>query len=126
MYKLTPFNQILRSDGASIPGVPENSEYEKYLAWLSEGNTPEPADPPPAPSLKMIGVEFEGVMCSATKDDQTGLMAVLLATQMQGATFRPTRYDFANGNALVLTKENIAAFTAVWMPFRQGFFTVAA
>lgn len=74
---------------------------------------------------KMTGIEFDGVMCSATREDQNGLMAVLLAKQLQGAAFKPTSFFFANGNSLVLTKDNITAFTGVWMPFRQSFFAVA-
>tara|TARA_B100000941_G_C27978975_1_gene290081 strand:+ start:191 stop:397 length:207 start_codon:yes stop_codon:yes gene_type:complete len=27
-----------------IPFIEENSDYQKYLAWVSEGNKPEPAD----------------------------------------------------------------------------------
>lgn len=72
--------------------------------------------------LKLEGVLFGGVMCSATKDDQSGLVAVFTAFQMQGDAFQPTRFDFSNGNSLVLTKNNIMAFAATWMPFRQGFF----
>jgi hypothetical protein len=28
----------------SIPFVEDNTDYQKYLEWVAEGNTPEPAD----------------------------------------------------------------------------------
>ena len=40
-----PIEFILRTtDGAWIPKDTENADYQYYLTWLSEGNTPDPAD----------------------------------------------------------------------------------
>jgi hypothetical protein len=110
------------ADNAFIPFDPANSAYAEYLVWLDEGNTPLPADPPPPPDPKMVGIEFEGVMCSATRDDQNGLVAVIIAHQLQKTSFQPTEFQFVNGNRLLMTYENLPKFLAVWMPFRQSFF----
>jgi hypothetical protein len=49
-YQLTHSNMILRlSDNLWISPDPANIDYAAYLAWLDEGNTPEPAPEPPAP-----------------------------------------------------------------------------
>ena len=46
MYKQTKYNDcILRiADNAFIPIDPANTDYQQYLAWVAEGNTPTPAD----------------------------------------------------------------------------------
>jgi hypothetical protein len=52
MYKLTnpsfgqtESNIVIRlSDMASIPFDPDNTDYQAYLKWISEGNTPQEAE----------------------------------------------------------------------------------
>ena len=55
MYKLIKdkngieLNQAIRlSDNAFIPFEPANTDYQAYLKWVAEGNTPLPADEPTA------------------------------------------------------------------------------
>jgi len=47
-YVLTSGTSILRSDGATIPNDPLNSDYLAYLAWVASGNTAAPAPGPTA------------------------------------------------------------------------------
>ena len=51
MYKLIKdpltqtTNSVLRiADNAFIPFAPDNTDYQAYLKWVAEGNTPQAAD----------------------------------------------------------------------------------
>jgi hypothetical protein len=54
MYKLAPLENgqqkivVRTTDHANIPFDPANTDYQAYLNWLAEGNTPLPADEPTA------------------------------------------------------------------------------
>jgi hypothetical protein len=50
-YKLQKFEGVVCAvtivgQTISIPMDESNTDYQAYLAWLAEGNTPEPADEP--------------------------------------------------------------------------------
>ncbi len=70
--------------------------------------------------LKLRGIEFDGVMCSATKEDFWGLSAAEDWIRAGNASM----WEFSNGSKLELNKDNIDAFYAVWVPFRLSFFDI--
>ena len=56
-YQLINGSVIQRlSDNAFIPPDPANTDYQAYLRWLDEGNTPLPA-PKPAPPAPLTPAE---------------------------------------------------------------------
>jgi hypothetical protein len=50
-YKIFSATSVFKLDNnvviMCIPFDPANTDYQQYLAWLAEGNTPEPADSTP-------------------------------------------------------------------------------
>jgi hypothetical protein len=76
---------------------------------------------------KLTGVLILGVMCSATKKDTLGMLAVgfnKLLADAAGQALPSTKFEFDNGNELVITADNYSAIQALWVPFRQTFFAV--
>lgn len=62
IYKLSETGVILTDETGviwSIPNNPDLSMWRDYLKWLSEGNTPEPADPEPEPVKSWTPYEFQ-------------------------------------------------------------------
>lgn len=50
LYQLTNGECVLRTaDNIYIPPIPSNIDYQAYLAWVAEGNVPEPASNSPSP-----------------------------------------------------------------------------
>lgn len=78
---------------------------------------------------KMRGVEFDGVMCSATGQDQSGLMAVLTGIELAkaiGSDYGTTGFIFENGTRINISTQNAYQLAAVWVPFRKSFFPPGA
>ena len=74
-YTLTN-SAIIRRDAdiAFIPPDEGNTDYQAYLAWLSEGNTPNPYVPPPAPPEPTIDEKLASV--GLTIDDLKAALGI--------------------------------------------------
>lgn len=104
IYDQDAFNeahQAWQANGPVRPASKKLDDYPEYKRYL-----------------KMIGVEFEGVMCSAVKDDQFGIGSLYQAIKAG----REFNFEFRNGNEIKLTPSNIEDFMNVWTPFRNSFF----
>lgn len=104
MYDQDAFNEAHQTWQAKEPTRPAYKKLDDYPEYKRY--------------RKMIGVEFEGVMCSAVKDDQFGIGSLYQAIKA-GSEFN---FEFTNGSTLKLTPSNIDAFMGVWGPFRNSFF----
>lgn len=58
-YKLGQNDSIIReSDGATIPMVGGNRDYQEYMQWVADGNVADPADPIPVPEAVVTARQF--------------------------------------------------------------------
>lgn len=118
-------------NGGQYQPVPSHRWYAEVEEWIAAGGVVEPeftqaeldeqaaqAAKEAASTAKLVGVLFEGVMCSATAEDMWGLSSIKdWIVAGQSASFR-----FQNGNTLLITPANLDSFEAVWVPFRASFF----
>lgn len=88
MYKLTKFsNQIIRLfDVVTIPEG-QNGDWQLYKAWLSEGNTPEPAD------IIDIPPDWDGLYSSVLAGD---LKPLYLSLKQAAKTDNILSVDYVN------------------------------
>lgn len=97
-YQLTQSEHtILRTiDSAFIPDDPANVDFQRYLAWLGEGNTPDPAPippEPPPPTPVELPAQPEAPMDAATKsyvDVEIAKMGVRINALETRAGLTPT------------------------------------
>lgn len=107
-----------------IPNDADNRHYKEVQKWVADGGViaayVEPAETSEAESkrLKLEGVSIGGVMCSATSQDMWGLSSVRAWVE----SGQNVNFKFDNDNELLLTSANLAAFEAIWIPFRASFF----
>jgi len=126
------FKVVRNAQGDAVAYGPNDENYEptiksgEVLGIESSAPTLAKSAGEIAAESKITGIEILGAMCSATKDDQMGLTAVGLDYSMTtagGGTFSSTKFEFSNGNTLVITADNFATIYNLWVPFRRSFFT---
>lgn len=80
MYKLAnDFDGILL-DSAYVPNCPGNVDWDTYQVWLSEGNSPEPADPI-IPAIPQTVTATQGGIALIQAGLMNGVQAVVDATE---------------------------------------------
>jgi len=77
-YQLTTGDCIKRlSDNAFIPQDPANTDYQAYLRWLEDGNTPLPADEPdPTPETEPLTAQQKLEAAGLTIEELKGLLGL--------------------------------------------------
>jgi hypothetical protein len=94
-YQLTSNPRTVQrmADNAFIPDDPANRDYQTYLLWLDEGNTPDPAPPPVMPTsisaveylARFTNDELIAVHTEANIDPEidVGLTMIAASTQVE-------------------------------------------
>ena len=86
MYQIQPTYILRLSDSARIPADPANTDYAAYLAWLAEGNTPEPyIEPTPTPAQLLAQLDSENALTQRNLRETVMLMAEAFKTLTNGS-----------------------------------------
>ena len=74
MYQIRENSVFNLETYANIPLNPENTDYQQYLLWLEEGNTPLPPDPIPEPEPLTAQQKLEAA--GLTVEELKGLLGL--------------------------------------------------
>jgi len=80
-YALTHFGIQRLADGANIPNDPANSDYQQYLDWVSEGNTPDPYVSPPVAPITLTAYQLRAALNQLTL--RANVESIVSATTVQ-------------------------------------------
>lgn len=114
MYKLLANStSVVRSDGALIPADARNMDFVDYQVWLALGNTPDPADPIPLPSIQQTVDEFVRTATNGQVQNELTLEGLMAGLVGGAATQGITEPQLEAANAAYKLGKQIRAQIAI-------------
>ena len=93
-------NGVTRINGDNIPNSMDNRDWQAFLAWQAQGNTPDPLNPDPPPSKDQLD------NAAARADSEIQALAALTPAQARA-------FVTANVNSLADAKALLGRMAAV-------------